>query len=425
MQTYQEAIHYLYQQLPVYHLIGPKAYKADLNNIKALCERLGNPQTKFKSVHVAGTNGKGSCSHMLAAILQSSGYKTGLYTSPHLKDFSERIRVNGQTIEPNFVMRFVANMKDPMLEINPSFFELTVAMAFEYFVQHAVDIAIIEVGLGGRLDATNVIMPELSLITNIGWDHMDILGDTLPKIASEKAGIIKRAVPVIISERQEAVSDVFLEVAKKQQAPIAFGQDHYQCTWNPNGILSVKSPTFYARLQPELRGLYQASNIAGVVASVMQLRELGWNIQEQAIVEGINKTVALTGLKGRWQVLNQSPLTIADTGHNVDGIRQIIQQIEQTPHQRLHWVFGMVKDKAPHKVLSILPKHAQYYFCQAKINRAMDASQLHELAKQYGLEGHVIPDVNNALKVATEVSRAHDLIMIGGSTFVVGEVDNL
>lgn len=424
VKTYQEAIHHLYTQLPVYHHIGPKAYKKDLTNTIALCERIGNPQHKFKSIHVAGTNGKGSSSHMLAAILQSAGYKTGLYTSPHLKDFTERIKVNGKDIDKSFVVNFVNRMKEAMAAIQPSFFELTVAMAFEYFAQEKIDIAVIEVGLGGRLDSTNIITPEISLITNIGYDHMDILGDTLPKIAFEKAGIIKKNTPIIISERQPEVADVFIQKAKQEDSDISFASDLIKPEWNQE-VLEIKSDYFNAILNPQLRGQYQSKNVAGVIATILKMKQLGWNISDDAITAGINNAVTLTGLKGRWQTLQQNPLVICDTGHNAEGIAELVAQLQRTPHKTLRWIFGIVKDKDASRVLSILPKNAQYYFCQAKIERAMQAKDLCELARSNGLMGKIIVDVNDAIAVAKRESDSNDLIMIGGSTFVVAEVENL
>jgi dihydrofolate synthase/folylpolyglutamate synthase len=423
--NYQESLNFLYSQLPVYHYIGPKAYKADLKNTIALCEQLNNPHQKFKTIHVAGTNGKGSSSHMLAAILQSAGYKTGLYTSPHLKDFSERIKINGQEIDHPFVTDFVDRMKPAMAEIQPSFFELTVAMAFEYFAVNRVDIAVIEVGLGGRLDSTNIIQPEISLITNIGYDHMDILGNTLAEIAFEKAGIIKPNTPIVISERQPESASVFDNQAKEKHAPILYASDAITSKQTMGGDLLIESATFTGRLNPELKGKYQLKNIRGVISTISKLVEAGWTITPDTIVNGINNTVRLTGLKGRWQIVRQNPLVVCDTGHNAEGILELIQQINQTPHATLHWVFGMVKDKSPEKVLSILPKDARYYFCQAKIERALDANTLLNLATEKGLTGVAVADVNAALSMALRASKPEDMVIVGGSTFVVAEVEGL
>jgi dihydrofolate synthase / folylpolyglutamate synthase len=415
----------LYSQLPVYQNIGPKAYKADLTNTRALCKHVNNPQHKFKSIHVAGTNGKGSSSHMLAAILQSAGYRTGLFTSPHLKDFSERIRVNGELIAHNFVTGFVTEMESFINEIQPSFFELSVAMAFQYFANEGVDIAVIEVGLGGRLDSTNIIQPEVTLITNIGYDHMEILGDTLPQIAFEKAGIIKPHTPVVISERQPEVANVFIEQALNKKASVQFASDSIKCEWVNQQVLTVHTSTFNITTHPQLLGRYQAKNVAGVIAVALKMNELGWKIDNNDIIIGINKTVSLTGLKGRWQIIRKKPMVVCDTGHNAEGILELIAQIKTIPYKTLRWVFGMVKDKSPDSVLSILPNEAQYYFCQAKIERALDANQLLEMAQQYSLKGIAVPNVNEAIENALANSDPDDLIMVGGSTFVVGEVNNL
>jgi len=425
MINYQDTLQFLYSQLPVYHHIGPAAYKNDLSNTLELCALLGNPQHKFKSVHVTGTNGKGSSSHMLAAILQSAGYKTGLYTSPHLKDFAERIKINGIEIKKDFVVDFVNRMKPAMEKIKPSFFELTVAMAFQYFAMEKVDIAIVEVGLGGRLDSTNIIDPEVSLITNIGLDHTDILGDTLQKIASEKAGIIKRRKPAVISERQLDVEKIFLDKATEMNSDLYWASDMISLERNDSAKMQVQSNEISIAIEPDLKGLYQEKNIAGVVQTALVMRKLGYQVPDAAIVNGINNTVKLTGLKGRWQKISNAPVVICDTAHNAEGILEIIKQVRFTPHKKLRWVFGMVKDKSPEKVLSILPTDAQYYFCQANIPRALNAIKLLNMAKEKGLSGVAVQDVNDALSLANQESSADDLIMVGGSTFVVAEVDGL
>jgi dihydrofolate synthase/folylpolyglutamate synthase len=424
MMNYTQAIEYLYAQLPVYHHIGPGAYKKDLANTLALCAHLDNPQHKFKSIHVTGTNGKGSSSHMLAAILQSAGYKTGLYTSPHLKDFTERIKINGADIPKERVAEFVNRMIQPMKDIQPSFFELTVAMAFEYFALEKVDMVVVEVGLGGRLDSTNIINPEISLITNIGYDHMDILGDTLIEIAREKAGIIKPKKPVVISERQTEVETVFMEKAAQSDSPIYFASDQIELKPGGNSIQVVTANSTFS-INPELTGAYQSKNLRGVIQTAFVLEELGYKITQADIVKGINDTVKLTGLKGRWQKLRDKPLVICDTGHNAEGISELIKQIKGTPHQKLRWVFGIVKDKSPDKVLRILPTDAEYYFCQAKIPRAMQANELYAQAIKHTLRGQVIPDVKEAVNTAIRDSAPDDLIMIGGSTFVVAEVEGI
>lgn len=422
---YHEALNFLYSQLPVYHHIGPAAYKKDLTNTLQLCALLDNPQHKFKSVHITGTNGKGSSSHIIAAILQSAGYRTGLYTSPHLKDFSERIKINGIQINKNYVVDFVNKMKSAMAEIKPSFFELTVAMAYEYFALEKINIGVIEVGLGGRLDSTNIIMPEVSLITNIGYDHVDILGNTLQEIAFEKAGIIKPGVPVVISERQPEVENVFIKKAKECVSPIFFASDTCKVIASKSGEMKIEYGGSLFTFEPELKGIYQSKNILGVLQTIMILRDCGFSIPNSAIVNGINNTITLTGLNGRWQKIKDKPMVICDTAHNAEGILELLKQIEMIPHQKLRWVFGMVKDKSPDKVLSLLPAKAKFYFCQAKIPRAMDADEILERALAKGLVGIVVRDVNDALGLAISESQPDDLIMVGGSTFVVGEVEGV
>ena len=425
LNSYKEAIEFLYSQLPVFQNIGPSAYKKDLTNTIKLCQYIGNPQGKFKSIHIAGTNGKGSSAHMIASVLQTSSYKTGLYTSPHLKDFTERVKINGQLIQKKFVVDFVNRMLGPMEEIKPSFFELTVAMAFEYFAQEKVDFAVIETGLGGRLDSTNIIKPEISLITNIGYDHMDILGDKLETIAWEKAGIIKDKIPVVISERQPEIQDVFINQAKEKHAEIIFASDQIHLTLKTSNDLVLKKDNEAFMFNPDLTGSYQQKNIKGVLQVCLQLKSMGYNLSEENIINGINHAAALTGLKGRWQKIGDHPAIYCDTGHNSEGISEVLDQIKLTPHNNLRWVFGVVKDKPPDKVLSILPKNAFYYFCQAKIERAMDANELYRKAEQYGLRGKVIGDVNEAINNAKQVSAPDDLIVVGGSNFVVAEVDGI
>ncbi|MBL7850795.1 MAG: bifunctional folylpolyglutamate synthase/dihydrofolate synthase [Cyclobacteriaceae bacterium] len=410
----------------MYQRIGAAAYKADLDNTLALCESLGNPERKFKSIHVAGTNGKGSTSHMLAAILQAAGYRTGLYTSPHLKEFTERIRIDGREIEQDFVVDFVDRMRPELDRIQPSFFEMTVGMAFDYFARRQVDVAVIEVGLGGRLDSTNVITPELSVITNISWDHMALLGNTLQKIASEKAGIIKRGVPVVVSERQEEVEDVFIGRAGQLGCDLVFASDIIQLHQQSDGYDVYQGGGVWLEgLNPGLKGRYQEKNLPGVLAAVLALTDLGYEISNEAIKEGIAHTTQLTGLKGRWQIIRQNPLTICDTGHNEAGILAVLDQLRETPHRRLHMVIGMVNDKDISKILNLLPKEAVYYFCQARIPRAMDARELAGQAASFGLKGVVEPDVNAALRKATAEAGPGDVIFVGGSTFVVGEVDGI
>lgn len=423
--NYQETLAYLYNNLPMFQRVGAIAYKKDLTNTLLLCEALGNPHQKFKSLHVAGTNGKGSSSHMLAAILQSAGYKTGLYTSPHLKEFTERIKVNGAEISQDFVVDFVARMKPAIETIKPSFFEITVAMAFDYFAHEHIEVAVVETGLGGRLDSTNVITPCLSLITNISWDHMDLLGDTLPKIAGEKAGIIKAGVPVIVSEYQPEVADVFRSKVAETGSPLQFASEQYRVQAIQPGSFEVSDQDHTTTYTLELMGGYQKKNLAGVLATVDQLRSQGFAISAQALRGGLASTIRLTGLKGRWQTIGTNPLTICDTGHNESGILEILEQLKSIPYRHLHWVWGMVGDKDVNKILSLLPKEGHYYFCQASIPRAMPVESLREKAAHAGLRGEIIKDVNQALAQARLKSNPDDLILIGGSTFVVAELNDL
>ncbi|HEY0743086.1 MAG TPA: folylpolyglutamate synthase/dihydrofolate synthase family protein [Chryseosolibacter sp.] len=426
LSTYQQALDYLYANLPMFQRIGAAAFKKDLTNTIKLCNALGNPQQKFKTIHVAGTNGKGSSSHMLASILQEANYTTGLYTSPHLKSFTERIRINGDEVDESFVVDFVNRIQPQIEEIKPSFFEITVAMAFDYFALKKVDVAVIEVGLGGRLDSTNIITPKVSLITNIGWDHKDLLGDTLEKIAYEKAGIIKPGVPVVISERQPGIEDVFMAKARETNSRITFASDHFNSSVvkgkrqvRKDGVVVLDKVDF------PLMGNYQSQNIKGVVCTVDVLRQLEFNIPDRAVMDGLQNVITNTHLKGRWQKLREKPLMICDTGHNLDGITEVLQQLHETPHRQLHFVFGVVKDKTIDEILTILPKDATYYFCQAKLPRALDAAALAKKAREFGLQGTVIPDVNEAKNLALKNASENDLIFIGGSTFVVAEINEL
>jgi dihydrofolate synthase/folylpolyglutamate synthase len=423
--SYAETLSYLYQNLPMFQRVGSIAYKPDLTNTLLLCEALGNPQLKFKSIHVAGTNGKGSVSHMLAAILQTAGYKTGLYTSPHLKEFTERIRINGRELDQTFVVDFVERIKPEIEKIKPSFFEITVAMAFDYFAQQKIDLAIIETGLGGRLDSTNVITPVLSLITNISWDHKDLLGDTLQKIAAEKAGIIKPHVPVIVSEQQLEVQSVFESKAAACENELIFASDIYKVRRIKPGYFEIDREGMQFSLELDLLGIYQSKNIKGVLTAIDQLMKLGCDITQNHIVEGLKNTTRLTGLKGRWQQIGEQPLTICDTGHNEAGITEIINQIKEMKFNKLHWVLGVVKDKDITAILNLLPKQASYYFCQASIPRALSGIDLQAKAEAAGLKGSVIEDVNDAIAMARKNSLPNDLILVGGSTFVVAEIENL
>ncbi len=427
MLSYKATLQFLYANLPMFQRVGAAAYKADLTNTIALCEELGNPQHQFKSIHIAGTNGKGSSSHMLAAILQTAGYKTGLYTSPHLKEFTERIRINGREVSKSFVIDFVERIRPAIERIQPSFFEITVAMAFDYFAQQKVDIAIIEVGLGGRLDSTNVITPLASLITNISWDHKELLGDTLPKIASEKAGIIKPQVPVVISERQVDVVGVFAAKANESNSQIQFASDVFKVDSSTEGNFHIhnRETGSNMNLLLDLKGTYQRKNVAGALAIVDVLRKNGFTISNDHVVHALQNTTTLTGLKGRWQKLSEQPLIICDTGHNEGGIQEVVQQIRQQKYNRLWFVLGCVKDKDLHAVLSLLPKEAYYFFCQARIPRALDATELMKQSVAVGLTGEVISDVNQAVRAAKQRSSKEDFIFIGGSTFVVAEIEEL
>ena len=404
--------------------------RLDLNNTLELCEVLGNPQLKFKSVHIAGTNGKGSTSHMLASILQTAGYKTGLYTSPHLKSFTERIKINGEEIPEDQVIQFVNRVLPSIEKLKPSFFEITVAMAFDYFAVQKVDMAVIEVGLGGRLDSTNVILPDLSIITNIGWDHMDILGDSLEKIASEKAGIIKPGIPVVVSERQPEVEDVFLKKALTMNAALYFAVDQFNVISHfENGQLRMDvregDNLLFQGLVLSLQGVYQKKNIVGIMQAVKLLNEKGFRISTQDIRFGLENVVVQTGLKGRWQILDTSPLIVCDTAHNRDGINLVLQQIREQSYQHLFFVFGMVKGKEIMPVLELLPKEAYYFFCQANIPRALEASLLFEQASHLQLKGEIVADVNDAIQHAKNKATPMDMIFIGGSTYVVAEINNL
>ncbi len=418
----------MYAQLPMFTRIGAAALKPDLTNTLALCEALGNPHKKFKTIHIAGTNGKGSTSHMLASVLQAAGYKTGLHTSPHLKDFRERTRVNGLMMPQEFVIDFVEDNKTLFETIKPSFFEMTVAMCFDYFAKQQVDIAIIETGLGGRLDSTNIIQPQLSVITNIGWDHTDLLGDTLSKIAFEKAGIIKPNTPVVIGESDAETAPVFLNKAKEETASIVFADVQIQLqNFDNTGELAVfdvwqNKQLLFGGVECDLTGIYQKKNIATVIATVLQLQQQGWLITETHIRQGLETVKSSTGLMGRWQKLSGNPLTYADTGHNLNGIQEVLKQINLTPHNQLHIVWGMVKDKDITKVLGLLPQNARYYFCNAQLPRALPAVEMQQQAAVFGLQGNHYLTVAEALKAAQTNAQQGDLVFVGGSTFVVAEV---
>ena len=429
MMDYPQTLDYLLSKLPMYSRIGAAAYREDLTNTILLSESIGNPERRFRSVHIAGTNGKGSTSHMLAAIFQEAGYKTGLYTSPHLKDFRERIRINGKMIDEAAVCDFVDRIRPVSEAIDPSFFEVTVAMAFDYFARNNVDIAIIEVGLGGRLDSTNIITPDLSVITNISYDHMNLLGDTLPAIAAEKAGIIKHNIPVVIGEHQPETAPVFEAKAKQENAPLSFADHHrYVTDWKyGRHTLDVEIATTPVAADVEwytldLAGIYQTRNILTVLEAVHMLRGRGWKVEPPVVRNALRQVKHLTGLHGRWEIIHEHPDIVLDVAHNEDGIRQLLLQIEVTDHEELHIVLGLVKDKAIDKVLSLLPREANYYFTRAQIPRALPEDQLAAEATAAGLKGLAYPTVSEALQAAKTRAKAKDLIVVCGSVFVVGEV---
>jgi dihydrofolate synthase/folylpolyglutamate synthase len=428
--TYPETIEYLYAQLPMFSRIGAAAYKKDLHNTIELCKGLGDPQNKFKSIHVAGTNGKGSTCHMLAAILQKSGYKTGLYTSPHVKQFGERIRVNGKMIDENFVIDFVERTKLLTQQIQPSFFELTVAMAFDYFSKEEVDIAIIETGLGGLLDSTNVISPILSIITNIGYDHTNILGNTLPEIAFQKAGIIKKETPVVIGELIPETKNVFVKKANEKDAPILFAQSRFFTEFiEPTGNLlfcNVKDNVTHTveKLRLDLNGLYQAKNICTVLCAVDELKKQEYLIPESDLHYALENVKELTGMRGRWDIVQLHPTIILDVAHNTDGIRQVVLQLDNNyPGARLHFILGFVKDKDVSHVLELFPKDAKFYFTNAHIPRALPAQELLALATAKGLSGESFENVNEAIAVAKSNAGQQDVIMVCGSFFIISEID--
>lgn len=434
--NYQETIDYLFSRLPMFSRIGAAAFKKDLTNIRKLSDFLGDPYKRFKSIHIAGTNGKGSVSHMLAAILQTAGYKTGLYTSPHLKDFRERIKINGEMVSEEFIIDFTERIKTISEKIEPSFFEITVAMAFEYFAEQKIDIAIIETGLGGRFDSTNIITPVLSVITNIGWDHMNILGESLEKIAFEKAGIIKQNIPVIVGEVLSETEKVFNKVANERSTLLSIASDKRQAInwyWNKPArqrsgghelVVEVAQQykTDHKLYHLDLPGIYQTKNLLTVLETCSHLQQMGWNIEEESIRLGLQQTRKLTGLHGRWDVLHVHPLIVLDVAHNQDGIKMLMEQVEVTDHDHLHIVLGVVKDKEFEKILALFPVLADYYFTQADIPRALDALVLKEKAKEIGLKGEIYPNVNQAIKAALTKATSKDMILVCGSVFLVGEV---
>ena len=400
--TYQQCLDWLFSQLPIYQRTGSIAYKADIGNIIQATEKIGNPHQNFKSIHIAGTNGKGSTSHLLASVLQEAGYKTGLYTSPHLKDFRERIRINGEMIKQESVIQFITDNKDWFSQIGMSFFEMTVALAFHHFAKEKVDIAIIEVGLGGRLDSTNIIQPELSIITNIGLDHTELLGDSIEKIAKEKGGIIKPSTPILIGRKQHQTEAIFDKIAQDNHSKLYYAEN--------------------CDIESDLKGDYQNENKNTAYTAIKILRTQAWNIFDKHIENGFKNVQKNTSLLGRWMTLNQSPTIICDTGHNVDGVKLIVEQIKKTNYNELHIVFGVVNDKSIDGILKLLPKKAQYYFCQAQIPRAMHVDLLFTKVQEYQLTGNCFKSVADAFKSARSVAKENDLIFIGGSTFVVAEI---
>ncbi len=428
--TYEETISYLYSQLPMYSRIGAAAYKEDLHNTIELCNAIGNPQKKIRCIHVAGTNGKGSTSNMLAAILQQAGYKTGLYTSPHIKDFRERIRINGEMVSKDFIVNFGESTKEISEKIEPSFFELTVAMAFDYFAKEDVDIAVIETGLGGRLDSTNIISPLLSVITNIGLDHVQLLGNSLQQIAYEKAGIIKRNTPVVIGESQVETNPVFLKKSTEENAAIYFATEIYTVEYiETSGDLLLcyvrnNQTSVVEKLKLDLTGLYQTKNVCTTLCAVGILKELGFNLPEVDIHYALENVGKLTGLKGRWQVAATKPTLIFDVAHNADGIYEVLQQLKiNYPSSGYHFILGFVNDKDVSNVLSLFPPTATYYFTNAHIPRALPKEDLKKIAADYLLEGENFDNVNDAIAMAMKNANPHDVIMVCGSFFIIAEIE--
>lgn len=428
MNSYQEVIEYLFARLPMFTRDGASAYKKDLDNTLRFCEALGNPQHQFKTIHIAGTNGKGSSSHMLASVLAQSGYKTALYTSPHLLDFRERIRINGAMVDEQFVIDFVRTHQALIEEIQPSFFEVTVAMAFDFFAKEQVDIAVIEVGLGGRLDSTNIIQPLVSLITNIGMDHMNMLGNTLAEITWEKAGIIKANTPVVISEWHPITSEIFKKRAAELQAPIRFATEERMVeefsvapaylTMQIQDLQTAVSSSY----QLDLTGTYQAKNILGVLTVIDELRHQGFTISEAQLKDALRHVQQSTGLQGRWQTVSTDPFIICDTGHNEDGIQEVLKNLKLTSYRHLHIVIGAMRDKDLSHMLPLLPRDASYYFCSPDMPRAMPAAELAAEALSFQLKGEAFHTIPEALAAARAAYTPGDLIFVGGSNFVVSEL---
>ncbi len=421
---YKETIEYLFNSAPLFQNIGAGAYKEGLYNTKVLDEHFAHPHLSFKTIHVAGTNGKGSCSHTIASVLQEAGYKVGLYTSPHLVDFRERIRVNGKPISEQYVIDFVEHERAFFEPLHPSFFELTTAMAFKFFADEKVDVAVIEVGLGGRLDCTNIITPDVSVITNISFDHVQFLGDTLAKIASEKAGIIKPNIPVVIGETTPETKPVFISKAEEQNAPIIFAEEQDEVMGEcllAKGGFDYQTKTF-GLITAELGGLCQTKNTCTIIEALKQLIDKGYRITRQNVADGFASVCKNTGLMGRWQKLADKPKVICDTGHNVGGIQYIVKQLELQEYDNLRIVMGMVNDKDISTVLSMMPKHAVYYFTQASVKRAMPCRDFKAKAAGYGLEGDAYPTVRQAYEAALHDASQNDLVFVGGSSFIVADL---
>ena len=432
--SYKETLTYLYEQLPMFQRVGMAGFKKGLGNTLVLAEALGHPELQFRSVHVAGTNGKGSSSHLLAAVLQAAGYKVGLYTSPHLREFTERIKVNGQELPPEYLVEWVARWRPLFESVEPSFFEMCVALAFAYFAEQHVDVAIVEVGLGGRFDSTNIITPLVSLITNISFDHQALLGNTLPEIAGEKAGIIKPGVPVVVSQRQSEVAAVFEQEATAKLAHLVFADQIYQTEFaaEPSAetglrplLITQHGRPYLPNAELGLPGDYQQFNLPGVLATLDELRAQGFRITEAAMRTGLRKVTRLTGLRGRWSIIGRRPLVVCDTGHNAAGLQLVVAQLRRLPHQRLHLVIGTVNDKDVPAMLALLPAEGIYYFCAANIPRALPAVELAALAAAGGLVGQAYESVAAAVATARAAAGPDDAVFIGGSTFVVAEVDAL
>lgn len=427
--TYAETLDFLYTKLPMFSRVGSSAFKKDLTNTIILLEHLENPHQKFKSIHVGGTNGKGSVSHMIASVLQTAGYKTGLYTSPHIHDFRERIKINGVLADEFFVIEFVEKISGLIDQVKPSFFEITVAMAFDYFAQKKVDIAVIEVGLGGRLDSTNVIEPVLSVITNIGFDHMNMLGDSLSEIAFEKSGIIKENTPVVVGERNAESDEVFLQAAALHDSDILFAEDIYATTnyqWKQNHlIVEVQNQLIQNdhQFKLDLSGIYQIKNVCTVLSAFDVLYDKGFIIKDDIIKEGLANVVTNTGLTGRWQVIHKEPLIVLEVAHNEDGIQQMLKHLNELTFQNLHIIFGIVKDKDTEAILQLFPPQAKFYFTQADIPRALPASELKSIADNLNLTGEVFINVNEALQNVLSVAGKEDVIIVCGSIFLIAEVD--